>query len=90
LKPLPKRPGSRPAIRNRAGDGQFNFGAGSLAAPDLQFATDLPNTLTHPTQTVMTSPSALQNLGRNSLSIVPDADLERPLAVGDLGFNMPG
>src|SRR5215469_18116005 len=82
-----KRAGHRQAISDRAGNAYFNFRTSSGSAPQIQFAADLRGTLTHSRQTIVVGTAFFQDLGRNTLPVIPNAQPEGPFSVSDLGFN---
>jgi hypothetical protein len=90
LKQTKKTTAFRPAICNRGSDGQFNLCPGSALAPDIQLAAYLPGALSHSGQTIMTGTALFQNFEWNTLPVVPNAQLEFPLSIGNFGFDTTG
>ena len=84
-KPPPRKP-RRLGIRNRPWNAQVDLGAGSGAAPDIQFAACLAGSLAHAAQPVVAGTSGLQDLLRNAVPFIPNSQTEEAIAIRNFRF----
>jgi hypothetical protein len=85
-----KMPACRRAIRNRRGHGQFDLCTGSGSTPNIQLAADLLGAFTHAGQAEVTGTPLFQNFAWNAHPVVPNAQAENPLSIGNFSFYMMG
>src|ERR1700730_8583977 len=74
-------------IRNRAWNAQLHFRARSDFTPDIELRADLLGALPHAWQTPVSVTSCIQELRVNALSVIPDAQMKKTIAVRDIRFD---
>src|ERR1700680_1888031 len=75
-------------IGNRSWNAQLHFRARSDFTPDIELCADLLGALPHAWQTPMSVTSRVQELRINALSVIPDAQPKKPIAVSDIRFDL--
>src|SRR5580658_11223393 len=87
---LQTRPSWGFAISHRGWNAQIDLRAFPSAAPDVQLAARLSGALMHSGEAVVAGAAGLQDVGRDTVPVIPNAHPEKPLTIGNFGFDPAG